>query len=43
MALRAGQRVDLVFTVGQRVLERDDILHLIRLIEQRQQPLVLGG
>ena len=43
MALRAGQRVDLVFTVGQRVLERDNILHLIRLIEQRQQPLVLGG
>lgn len=34
MALGAGQRVDLIFTVRERVFERNDVLHFARLIEQ---------
>ena len=43
MAHLARQRVDLVFTIGQRVLQFDDILHLPGLIEQRKQAFMLGA
>ena len=42
MTLGAGQRVDLIFAVRERVFERNDVLHFARLIEQGEQTLVLG-